>query len=95
MDPHLVPAELLQLLGWRERRRGEAERQRGRARESDVKVAREGGAEVKSRMGGAGLTDGEMMEEKQRKGGRAAAGREDKGRNSVLVNGQLVGSSSH
>lgn len=38
VDPHLIPAELFQLLERREERRG---RQRERERERDVEVARE------------------------------------------------------
>lgn len=79
--PHLVPAEFLQLLQGREEKRGWIrEREREKARRWRWRRWR-------GRAGGGGGRDEGKAEEQPGE-------EEDKGRKSVLVNGQLAGSGS-
>lgn len=68
--PYLIPAELFQLLQREEKRKTK----RDRARESDVEVVRERGAEVKSKVDEWIDSEGAAEEE----AATAAAGKEDK-----------------
>lgn len=68
--PYLIPAELFQLLQREEKRKTK----RDRARESDVEVVRERGAEVKSKVDEWVDSEGAAEEE----AATAAAGKEDK-----------------